>query len=315
MDFTKVQLGEYFLFYNEGEKIIGRIPTPSNIALTGSDNSLYFGIYGATRGGISSTILENIIGVSRDDFSNHNFNMKWQNHNVILHTNLNADGQIQIKITFNGYQSGVSKLVNIFMEENNMTNFDGYGIFIDFKNMRISCQKVVAINNNTVKIVSSRRSRAKKELQKIIDEVDAKFPSISVPEKNAYIDTLIHARSSSFQKIYRDRLIKEFGCKCAICNINVKEMLIASHIVAYKDCQNNEERIDYNNGLLLCPLHDSLFDKGYISFAQDGKIEYAFEGLEKMVFDDFNIYKDIKLDEKYLSSKRKEYLLRHKRKF
>ncbi|MDI6678271.1 HNH endonuclease [Bacillus wiedmannii] len=27
-----------------------------------------------------------------------------------------------------------------------------------------------------------------------------------------------------------------------------------------------------NNGLLLCPNHDALFDKGYISFGDDGEI-------------------------------------------
>ena len=33
-----------------------------------------------------------------------------------------------------------------------------------------------------------------------------------------------------------------------------------------------EEKTDVNNGLLLCPNHDKLFDLGYISFDNEGKI-------------------------------------------
>ena len=33
-----------------------------------------------------------------------------------------------------------------------------------------------------------------------------------------------------------------------------------------------EERVDVNNGLLLCPNHDWLFDKGFISFDDTGAI-------------------------------------------
>ena len=35
---------------------------------------------------------------------------------------------------------------------------------------------------------------------------------------------------------------------------------------------SEEERVDHNNVMLLCPNHDSLFDKGYISFSEDGSI-------------------------------------------
>ena len=43
-------------------------------------------------------------------------------------------------------------------------------------------------------------------------------------------------------------------------------MLIASHIKKWADCTNNAERLDENNGLLLCAHHDALFDKHLITF-------------------------------------------------
>lgn len=38
-----------------------------------------------------------------------------------------------------------------------------------------------------------------------------------------------------------------------------------------------EERVDVNNGLLLCPNHDWLFDKGFISFDDNGVIMISGE--------------------------------------
>ena len=48
-------------------------------------------------------------------------------------------------------------------------------------------------------------------------------------------------------------------------------LLNASHIKPWRDCLP-EEKLDRDNGFLLCPNHDRLFDKGFISFADDGTI-------------------------------------------
>ncbi|MEW9674146.1 HNH endonuclease [Ammoniphilus sp. 3BR4] len=59
--------------------------------------------------------------------------------------------------------------------------------------------------------------------------------------------------------------------KCRLCGVTDERFLIASHIKSWSQ-SNNKERLDLNNGLLLCPNHDALFDKGYISFNDDGTI-------------------------------------------
>ncbi|MED4676795.1 HNH endonuclease [Bacillus nitratireducens] len=59
--------------------------------------------------------------------------------------------------------------------------------------------------------------------------------------------------------------------KCRLCGVTDERFLIASHIKPWSQ-SNNQERLDVNNGLLLCPNHDALFDKGYISFDKDGSI-------------------------------------------
>ncbi|MTH94581.1 HNH endonuclease signature motif containing protein, partial [Roseibium sp. RKSG952] len=47
--------------------------------------------------------------------------------------------------------------------------------------------------------------------------------------------------------------------------------LVASHIKGWRH-SNNMERLDPNNGLLLAPHIDKLFDKGQISFSDEGNI-------------------------------------------
>ncbi|MGH1286535.1 HNH endonuclease [Bacillus toyonensis] len=59
--------------------------------------------------------------------------------------------------------------------------------------------------------------------------------------------------------------------KCKLCGISDERFLLASHIKPWSQ-SNNQERLDVNNGLLLCPNHDASFDKGYISFKDDGTI-------------------------------------------
>lgn len=62
-------------------------------------------------------------------------------------------------------------------------------------------------------------------------------------------------------------------CRCEICGCTVEgeNYLIASHILPWKHA-TPEEKVDGNNGLLLCPNHDFLFDGLKITFDETGKI-------------------------------------------
>ncbi len=71
----------------------------------------------------------------------------------------------------------------------------------------------------------------------------------------------------------KEILVKKERC-CKICGLSDERFLIASHIKPWSKCNHNE-RLDLNNVLLLCPQHDSAFDKGYITFNQNGKIGRA----------------------------------------
>lgn len=53
--------------------------------------------------------------------------------------------------------------------------------------------------------------------------------------------------------------------QCNLCDISTTSVLRASHIKEWSE-SSREERIDANNGLLLCANHDALFDRHLISF-------------------------------------------------
>ncbi|RYX80523.1 HNH endonuclease [bacterium] len=62
------------------------------------------------------------------------------------------------------------------------------------------------------------------------------------------------------QSFFRDAVLTSYDFRCAVCNLNIIEMLNASHIIPWR--QNVERRADPRNGLSLCVLHDRAFDRG-----------------------------------------------------
>jgi putative restriction endonuclease len=53
--------------------------------------------------------------------------------------------------------------------------------------------------------------------------------------------------------------------------VNREEHLRASHCKPWRDA-TNEERLDGENGLLLTPSIDHLFDRGFIAFEDSGQV-------------------------------------------
>lgn len=64
--------------------------------------------------------------------------------------------------------------------------------------------------------------------------------------------------------------VQKIEKRCRITGVNRLEHLIASHTKPWRDCETAEERLDAENGLLLTPSIDHLFDRGYISFESSG---------------------------------------------
>ena len=79
---------------------------------------------------------------------------------------------------------------------------------------------------------------------------------------------LIRARKG--QGLFKDR-VSEIETKCRITGVQNPVHLIASHCKPWRD-SSNEERLNGENGLLLTPSIDHLFDRGFIGFEDTGRL-------------------------------------------
>lgn len=77
------------------------------------------------------------------------------------------------------------------------------------------------------------------------------------------------------QNVFRQMVMANYGGKCAISQINIPDLLIASHIVPW--AVNEAERLNPENGICLSPLYDRAFDKGYIGINENYEVVLSKE--------------------------------------
>lgn len=170
--------------------------------------------------------------------------------------------------------------------------------------------KSIKINNN--KYINANTREINKKLYKFPLRKDEKIKEAN--DIDAYINTLqlkgeekyAMIRTRVNQSVFRDNLISKYG-KCCICGIDNEKLLIASHIKPWS-VSEPEEKLEADNGFLFCPNHDKLFDKGYISFNDDGSILISnkIDDENKRLL---NISQEIKIT---LNENNKKYLQYHR---
>lgn len=121
-------------------------------------------------------------------------------------------------------------------------------------------------------------------------------------------------RLSQAQLIFKERLKREMGAKCCLCGIENEQLLIASHIKDAAKCLIGE-KADNNNGLLLCAMHDKLFDLALISFDfQNGKIMIS-DKINRKDRELCNINENMFLPRDLMNMERGQYLMWHNTEF
>lgn len=89
-------------------------------------------------------------------------------------------------------------------------------------------------------------------------------PSVEETDREA----LIRARCG--QGLFKQRVMR-IEHRCRITGVRNLTHLIASHCKPWRD-SSNEERLNGENGLLLTPSIDHLFDRGFIGFESSGEL-------------------------------------------
>jgi len=83
-------------------------------------------------------------------------------------------------------------------------------------------------------------------------------------------ERLAIVRARVGQGLFKER-VSMIETKCRITGVENPVHLVASHCKPWRD-SSNEERLDGENGLLLTPSIDHLFDRGFIGFENNGKL-------------------------------------------
>ena len=71
------------------------------------------------------------------------------------------------------------------------------------------------------------------------------------------------------QDYFRRMILANYGSRCALTGIDIPQLLLASHIIPWRDKSHKKERLNPGNGICLSALYDKAFDQGLITFSPD----------------------------------------------
>lgn len=111
------------------------------------------------------------------------------------------------------------------------------------------------------------------------------------------------------QDEYRKKLLEECPF-CPITMINEESLLIASHIKPWAVSTLHEKK-DPNNGFILSPLYDKLFDRGFITFSDEKRVSIS-NWLSRQVKERIGIKENQFFQFLPINSERAKYLEYHR---
>lgn len=125
-------------------------------------------------------------------------------------------------------------------------------------------------------------------------------------------DVLSQVKTRVGQAQYRNALIEYWEGKCSVTGCDALPLLRASHVKPWCECNKNNEQLDVYNGLLLIPNLDTLFDKGFITFEDNGMIRISGELSVKAQLT-LGVSPDMSIRQDKMNDKLVEYLHYHQR--
>lgn len=165
-------------------------------------------------------------------------------------------------------------------------------------------------NNKEALIFESERILAERENQTI----ETKFNDLLFDIKDLKGETkLREVKTRVNQNVFRQIVVANYSGKCAVTGIDIPELLFASHIVPW--AENENERLNPENGICLSALYDKAFDKGFIAISENYELLISTDLKKKSKHDYYAKYfsslenEKIKMPQRYLPNK--EFLQYH----
>lgn len=94
--------------------------------------------------------------------------------------------------------------------------------------------------------------------------------------RREYITAAVQVRLH--QRGFRERVLKAYREQCALCRLRHRELLDASHIIPDNDPRGEPA---VSNGLSLCKIHHTAFDRHFLGIDPDGIIHIRADVLEE----------------------------------
>jgi len=102
------------------------------------------------------------------------------------------------------------------------------------------------------------------------DQEDIELTLKESPEEEADYtgsNKIIQSKVRVGQNFFRKSVLSAYNNRCCITGLAIPRLLVASHIVPWRD--DEENRLNPRNGLSLSVLHDKAFDLGIITINED----------------------------------------------
>jgi 5-methylcytosine-specific restriction protein A len=223
----------------------------------------------------------------------HGYKDQWENKNIFSYTGEGQDGDMSFTKGNLVLREHLNMGKRVFLFEYQKKGIVKFITELEFHEFGFfATPDTKGVMREGIKFFFKRKgvklpTYAEPGLFDTVAETESTFNPDFPTEKQRLINTRVG------QGAYRKSIIHRWEYKCAVTSFHHQNILIASHIVPWKSA-TDKERLDVNNGILLSPTYDALFDQHLISFENSGKIllsdsitETAFKkvgvtGLEKI---------------------------------
>jgi 5-methylcytosine-specific restriction enzyme A len=262
----------------------------------------YFG--GQRQGGISTPSQNNnILIFSNDRGDSFGYDDGWRDDNIYLYT---GEGQVGDMSFTRG---------NLAIRDHAANGKKIY-LFIYVRKAHVECKgEMTCIDSEyfTTKDRSgNQRLGIRFHLEKASGAIPEGKPLQATPTPSSRKPSKTESQglitSRVGQGYYRQEVLIKFDQRCAVTGAEIPGILIASHIVPWREADENE-RLDPENGILLSPLYDALFDKHLISFDDSGHLLIS-------ALLDSNLLQSLRVDQRAkikVTEGMKKYLKRHRK--
>ena len=166
---------------------------------------------------------------------------------------------------------------SIAMRLSNFASVDPYHQKRGIKGLTGGIRQVEPIWNEFI----SNKDELLFESEKILADlekqtIEYKFAEILSGTENLKGETKIReVKTRVNQNVFRQIVLANYNQKCAITGIDLPDLLVASHIIPWS--QNEEERLNPENGICLSALFDRAYDKGLIGITEKYQIILSSE--------------------------------------